>query len=239
MFGFGIATLVGLTVWEATRCNPLIDVRLFRRPSFAAANVAAFAVFFAFVGAIIYFSAYFQQVQGVSASAAGLDLAAIGIAYAVAAWFSGRAVSRFGERALLCVGLLICTAALLGLVRLQADTSMGSIWWNFALLGLGAGLCGTPISTIAMSSVDASRAGMASAVINAMRQVGQVFGVAVLGAAVYGLLPRDAAGQQLDAADQVLFMDGLHQAVLIAASCMAVATLLVALMLWLPVRRPS
>ncbi len=235
--GVGIACLAALVVWESTRADPLIDVRLFLRPPFTAANIAAFAVFFAFVGAIIYFSAYFQQVQGLSAATTGLDVAAIGVAYAIAASFSGRAVSHVGERWLLIVGMLMCAAALLGLVRLETDTRMGSIWWNFALLGLGAGLCGTPMSTLAMSSVDVTRAGMASAVINAMRQIGQVFGVAVLGAAVFGLLPQNAAGQRLDAADQLLFVDGLHQAMLIAAGCMAVATLLVALLLW-PPRRP-
>jgi DHA2 family methylenomycin A resistance protein-like MFS transporter len=197
----------------------------------AAANVAAVAGLFAFVGAIIYFSAYFQQVQGLSAGATGLDVAAIGIAYAVAASFSGRAVGRFGERWLLLAGLVLCAIALLGLVRLEADTGMGSIWWNFALLGLGAGLCGTPMSTIAMSAVDVARAGMASAVINAMRQVGQVFGVAVLGAAVYGLLPQNVAGQHLAPAEQALFVDGLHTAMLISAGTLLLATLLVAVLL--------
>jgi DHA2 family methylenomycin A resistance protein-like MFS transporter len=88
------------------------------------------------------------------------------------------------------------------------------------------------MSTIAMSSVDVTRAGMASALINAMRQVGQVFGVAVLGAAVYGLLPQNVAGQRLGPADQILFVDGLHHAMLIAAACMSLATVLVGVLLW-------
>jgi len=64
-----------------------------------------------------------------------------------------------------------------------------------ALLGGGIGLCGTPISAIAMSAVDVPRAGMASAVVNSLRQVGQVFGVAVLGALVYARLPGGAGGR--------------------------------------------
>jgi len=65
---------------------------------------------------------------------------------------------------------------------------------NFALLGVGIGLCGTPMSTLAMSAVDVDRAGMASAVLNALRQVGQVFGVAVLGALVYAHLSAGRGG---------------------------------------------
>lgn len=91
----------------------------------------------------------------------------------MAATASGRLVGRIGERAPLIAGLIISGGAMLGLLRLQPGTSIAAIWWNFALLGLGIGLCGTPVSTIAMSAVEAARAGMASAVLNTLRQVGQ------------------------------------------------------------------
>jgi MFS transporter, DHA2 family, methylenomycin A resistance protein len=84
---------------------------------------------------------------------------------------------------------------------------------TFAALGAGIGLSGTPISTIAMSAVDASRAGQASAVVNAARQIGQVFGVAVLGALVYAQLPGGSGtGQQLTPAQEAAFLTGLHHA---------------------------
>ena len=60
-FAIGALTLAGFIAWEAHRTGPLIDVRLFARPTFTAANVAAFVVFFAFVGSIVYFSGYFQR----------------------------------------------------------------------------------------------------------------------------------------------------------------------------------
>jgi DHA2 family methylenomycin A resistance protein-like MFS transporter len=229
-FVIGLVSLGAFVVWELAHSDPLIDVRLFKRPGFSAANLAAFAVFFAFVGAIVYFSAYFQQVQGLSAAQAGFEVAAIGIAYAIAAMLSGRAVGRLGERWPLLLGLLICGVAMLGLVRLEPETAVAAVWADFALLGFGSGLCGTPMSTLAMSSVDVSRAGMASAVINAVRQVGQVFGVAVLGAVVYAHLPS-AAGQALGPVEQALFMDGLHQAVLLAALVLLVTAVFVAALL--------
>ena len=135
--------------------GPLIDVSLFTRPGFTAATLAALVVFFAFVGAIVYFSAYFQQVQGHSAVTAGVDVATIGVAYAIAATASGRLVGRIGERAPLITGLIISGGATLLLLRLAPETGIGAIWWNFALLGAGIGLCGTPMSTLAMSAVNA------------------------------------------------------------------------------------
>jgi len=139
----GAAALIGFVTWERRVAGPLIDVSLFTRPGFAAATVAALVVFFAFVGAIVYFSAYFQQVQGHSPVAAGLDVATIGVAYAIAATASGRLVGRIGERAPLIAGLIVSGAATLLLLRLSPDTGIGAIWWNFALLGAGIGLCGT------------------------------------------------------------------------------------------------
>ena len=159
--------------------------------------MAAAGVFFAFVGLIVYLSAYFQQVQGHSAVRAGLDVAAVGVSYALAATWSGRLTGRIGERWPLVAGLVIAGVATLGLLRLAPGTPLSAIWWNFALLGGGIGLCGTPISAIAMSAVDVPRAGMASAVVNSLRQVGQVFGVAVLGALVYARLPGGAEGARL------------------------------------------
>jgi MFS transporter, DHA2 family, methylenomycin A resistance protein len=77
----GAAALAGFVAWERRQAHPLVEVSLFRRPAFTAAGAVAFVVFFAFVGAIVYFSAYFQQAQGQSAITAGLDVSAIGVAF--------------------------------------------------------------------------------------------------------------------------------------------------------------
>jgi DHA2 family methylenomycin A resistance protein-like MFS transporter len=63
LFAAGIAALMAFVAWERHRPEPLVDVSLFLRPAFAAANVAALIGFFAFVGAIVYFSQYFQPVM--------------------------------------------------------------------------------------------------------------------------------------------------------------------------------
>jgi MFS transporter, DHA2 family, methylenomycin A resistance protein len=235
-FAAGAVTLAGFLAWERRCPAPLIDLSLFGRAAFTAANLSAFVVFFAFVGAIVYFSAYFQQVQGRTPIAAGLVVAPIGVAYAGAAAASGRLVGRIGERWPLCTGLILSGAATLGLLRLGTDTAFGAIWWNFALLGAGIGLCGTPMSTLAMSAVQASRAGMASAVVNAMRQIGQVFGVAVLGGVVYAHLPAGSAGQRLDRPQALLFVQGLHHALWVSGLALLMAATLGVLLLRVWVR---
>jgi DHA2 family methylenomycin A resistance protein-like MFS transporter len=224
-FAAGAGAGVTFVLAERRHAEPLVDVSLFLRPAFAVANLAALTVFFAFVGSIVYFSAYFQQVQGRSPVAAGLAVCAIGVAYAVAAAWSGRLVGRFGERWPLLIGLAVGGLATLSLRRLSPATGIGATWWNFALLGAGMGLCGTPMTTLALSAVDVSRAGMAAAVLNAARQTGQVFGVAVLGALVYAHVPGGAA-RPLDAAHRQLFVAGMHNALLLSGALL-IATALV------------
>lgn len=78
------------------------------------------------------------------------------------------------------------------------------------------------MTTLALSAVDASRAGMASAVVDSFRQIGQVFGVAVLGAVVYARLPGGSAAGLPTAADRLLFVAGLHDALLLSGVALIV-----------------
>ena len=198
---------------ERTAATPVVDISLFRRPAFVAANVAALVVFFAFVGAIVFLSAYFQQVRGDAPVAAGLQVAILGVAFAVAAPLSGRLTGRVGARWPMAVGLLAAGAAMLGLLRLGAHTGAGATWRDFAVAGAGVGLCLTPMTQVAVSAVPASRAGMASSVHNALRQFGQVLGVAVLGAIVYA---HGAPG----------FVAGLHAAMWVSGTALFAAAIL-------------
>lgn len=225
-FAAGAVALAGFVWREHTVPQPLIDVSLFGNRRFTAASAAALIIFFAFVGVLVYFSVYFQQVQGHSPLVAGLDVSAIGIALAVASAVAGSVVGWIGERWPLLAGLFLSGAATLGLLRLGTATSASQIWWIFALVGAGVGLCGTVTTTITMSAVDAARAGMASAIVNELRQVGQVFGVAVLGALVYAHLPGGSAGQPLSPSRGALFVAGLRNAIWVSGlTLLAVAVL--------------
>jgi hypothetical protein len=130
-------------------------------------------------------------------------------------------------------GLVIAGVATLGLLRLGPNTGIDAIWWNFAVLGGGIGMCLTPMTAVAISAVDAPRAGMVSAVHNSLRQLGQVFGVALLGALVYARLPG-AAGPRLDRAQGALFVGGLHNALWVCGLALLAAAALAALLFSLP-----
>ena len=222
-------SLVAFVWWERRHTSPLIDVSLFGQAPFTVANLAGMAVFFAFIGAIVYFSAYFQQVQGRSALGAGLAVLPVGLGFFAGAPLSGRLVGRFGPRLPMVAGLVLCAGAMIALLRLQADSPIGQAWWDLAAVGLGGGLSLTPMTATAMAAVQSDRAGMASAVHNSMRQVGQALGVAVLGSLVYsGLASDQSGGERLHGADADGFVAGLHQAVVVSGACLLVTAALAA-----------
>jgi hypothetical protein len=90
------------------------------------------------------------------------------------------------------------------------------------------------MTTVAMSATGTSRAGMVSAVHNSLRQVGQVFGVAVLGALVYARLPGGTAGPPLGHAQGVLFVAGLRHAIWVAGLALLGAAALAAALFSVP-----
>jgi MFS transporter, DHA2 family, methylenomycin A resistance protein len=227
--GFVVAAcaLLAFVLWERRYAAPLIDVSLFSRAPFTVANLAGLAVFFAFIGGIVYLSAYFQQVQGRSALGAGLAVLPVGLGFFVGAPLSGRLVGRLGPRFPMVLGLVLCAAGMFGLLRLSPTSSVGSVWWDLGAVGLGGGLSLTPMTATAMAAVRAQRAGMASAIHNSMRQVGQALGVAVLGSLVYaGVRAGAAGGGRLHGSDAASFVDGLHVAVAVSGACLLVAAVL-------------
>jgi len=227
-FVAALVSLLAFVLWERRQPGALVDVSLFGSAPFTVANVAGMAVFFAFVGAIVYLSAYFQQVQDRSALGAGLAVLPVGLGFFVGAQLSGRLVGRLGPRSPMVIGLCLCGAAMIGLLRLSPGSPISAVWWDLLAVGFGGGLSLTPMTATAMAAVRSERAGMASAVHNSMRQVGQALGVAVLGSLVYaGVAGGEAGGGRLTVAQSAAFVDGLHHAVLASGGCLLVAALLV------------
>jgi DHA2 family methylenomycin A resistance protein-like MFS transporter len=219
--------LAAFVAWERRHEAPLIDVSLFSRAPFTVANLAGLAVFFAFIGLIVYLSAYFQQVQGRSALGAGLAVLPIGLGFFCGAPLSGRLVGRFGVRFPMVLGLGLCAAATFGLLRLEVNSPISQLWWDLGAIGLGGGLSLTPMTATAMAAVRSERAGMASAIHNSMRQVGQALGVAVLGSLVYASVAGGSAGgRRLYGGQASAFVDGLHRAILVSGGCLLVAAAL-------------
>jgi EmrB/QacA subfamily drug resistance transporter len=205
----GAVLTVAFTIWESHASAPMLPMRLFAIRGFSAGNAAIFLLNGSLTGAV-FFTAQFQQVSlGQDAFAAGLRLLPWGVVPLLLAPWSGRLADRIGERPLVATGLLLQAA---GLAWMSAIAAPGLgypvLLVPMSIVGLGFTLAVPAVTRAVVGSVPASAIGKAAGVFTTMRQLGGVFGVAIL-AAVFA-----AAGGY---ASPTSFSDGFAPAAAAAA----------------------
>jgi EmrB/QacA subfamily drug resistance transporter len=184
-FALAVVFLVVFFYVESHRESPMLPLSFFRIPTFAAANVVAAAVFFAMFGSVFFLALYLQNVRGYSPEAAGIRLLAFSAVILVVAPISGRLSDRFGSRWFMTFGPLTAAVGLALLLRTDVDSAYGTVLLPaFIVLATGMAMTMAPMTAAVMASVDARHAGVASAATNTSREIGGVFGIALLGAVV-------------------------------------------------------
>jgi len=203
-YGWTSATIVALFVtaavagvaflWvEMRSSSPMLQLKFFRNPTFAAAAACAGIISFGMFGMFFFMTLFFQSVQGYTPFQAGLrTMPATGMIVIVAP-LAGRLAGRIGSKLPMAVGLALNAASMIIFTSIDAGTSYSHIWPPLLLAGVGMALVMTPMTAAVMSAVPRERAGMASATSNASREVGGVFGIALLGAIVTRIFSRDLA----------------------------------------------
>jgi EmrB/QacA subfamily drug resistance transporter len=192
----GSAALLALFLAvEGRSGHPMVPLGLFRNRRFAAGSGVIFLVAFGLIGSFFSLSLFLQQVQGYSPAGAGLRMLPLLLPAAIAAPLAGRLTARSGPALPMVCGLLCTGGGLLGLTAVGAGSSY-AVWWPLLLpIGCGVGLTMTPTNAAIMSSVEPARAGMASAVSAASQQVGNVLGIAVVGAVMTAGFSSALAGR--------------------------------------------
>src|SRR5690606_5720456 len=138
---------------------------------FTVASVAGVIVNFAYYGLIFVFSLFFQIQQHLSPQLTGLALLPMAVVLMAANVLAGRLITRMGARLLMVLGLAL---AAFGYVLLSPVSVGGSYWLlviPMLLAASGIALMVPTMTNATLSSVDASRAGIASGVLNSARQV--------------------------------------------------------------------
>lgn len=179
--GLSLATFV---LVQARTTQPMVPLDLFRQRVFSAANLAILVVGFALIGAAFFFAQFFQIVQGSSAFLSGVDLLPMTLAMFFCAPLSTWLAAKVGFRVPVLVGSLLAGGSLVSFVILQPDSSYALLVWPLTAFGIGFGLLLAPLVAAVITAVPPWRAGLASGINNTSRQVGAVFGVAVLGTIV-------------------------------------------------------
>ena len=173
--------LVLFVLWELRAPAPMLPMRFFRNRTFAAANVASLFMFFGMFGSIFLLAQYFQTVQGSSPLQSGLRILPWTAMPIFVAPIAGLLSDRIGGRPIMAIGLALQTAGLAWIAAILTTTlPYSSIVIPFVLSGIGMAMYFAPVANVVLSSVKPEEEGQASGANNAIRELGGVFGVAVL-----------------------------------------------------------
>jgi DHA2 family methylenomycin A resistance protein-like MFS transporter len=189
----GVA-LAAFALWETRARDPMLQLNFFKNVTFTGANIVGLLVNFGFFGMLFFLALFMQNVQGFSPTGAGARQLPNTLAVMIVAIIAGRIVGRVGARLPVTAGMFLLGSAILLFETVQATTSYGAYWWILVVQGIGTGLVFSPMTAAVMSTVPTARAGMASATFNTTRQVGGVFGIALLGTIVTGRFAAELRG---------------------------------------------
>jgi EmrB/QacA subfamily drug resistance transporter len=210
----GAILTAGFVVWELRAPAPMLPMRFFRNRAFAAANGASLFMYFGMFGSIFLLTQFLQTVQGHSPLGAGLRVLPWTAMPMVVAPIAGALSDRIGGRPLMATGLALQAIGLGWLAAVSTPTvPYTELVIPFILSGTGMAMFFAPVANVVLSSVRFEEEGQASGANNAIREVGGVFGVAVL-ASVFAHYGGYGTPQT--------FVDGLTPAIWVGAVVVAV-----------------
>ena len=160
----GVGLLVAFIQLERRQRLPIIDLALFRSPTFTGANVAALLVGFIMVGLLFFGSLFAQDVMGYSAIETGLAFLPMTGSVMIAAPIAGKLTDRIGPRWIITVGMGLITIACLFLSRLDFASTFASLVPPFVLGGVGIAFVLTSLTAAGLAGVPVQKAGVGSAI---------------------------------------------------------------------------
>src|SRR3954469_14552870 len=173
--------LIGAFAVHALRVRyPLLDLRLYRRPTFASASLTMFCLGAALFGSMILLPLYWQGVRHETVLDTGLLTAPQGLGMALVMPFAGRFADRVGGGPIALLGVVVTTIASIPFGLIGADTSIQ--WLSAAMFvrGMGIGLAFMPAMAAAFASLERSELPHATPQLNVLQRVGGSIGTAVL-----------------------------------------------------------
>jgi EmrB/QacA subfamily drug resistance transporter len=221
----GAAAFLALFVFTESRVEqPMLPLRLFRRPDFTGAQVAAFAVSASFFALFLYTTLYLQEVLQLSPIEAGLVYLPGTILLFVVAGATAQLPSRIRPGLLVVVGLALVAGGLALMTLADAHSSWTALLPGELVVCFGTGLLNPALAAVAMGSVPERQSGLAAGVNDAFRQGGIAVGVAAFGA----LVPAAAA---LGHGSAEAYVAGMHTALFAGTALAAAGAVACALLL--------
>lgn len=207
------AVVVGVVVFvlvETRMPEPMFDVSLFANRVFTSGTLALVFWGCGMMGVFCYTSLYLQNVLRFSPVVAGAVFVPLAVVMAVFATISGQLAAKFGLIRMVVGGFVLGAVGLMLLAVPGDNATVLALQPALVIIGFGAGIV-TPLQTAVANALPAAKAGAASGVLNAFREMSALCGVTVLGAILTGVSAHEVrAGLSANAA----YLSGYHVAVI-------------------------
>jgi MFS family permease len=159
----------------------MLPLALFRQRTFASANAVSFLMYAGLFGALFLMSQFFQSCLGYSPLEAGVKLLPWAAPPMFIAPIAGALADRYGNRPLMALGLALQAIGLAWVASIAAPgVGYAEIGVALTIAGTGTSFCFPTVANAIMGSVALEEAGVASGTNSTVRELGGVFGVAVL-----------------------------------------------------------
>ena len=160
----------------------MLELALFRKPSFVGASAAAFVLSASMFAMFLYLTLYIQNILGYSALESGIRFMPVSLLSFVVAPVSGKLAERYGVRWFMVGGLALVGLGLFLMSGLEAGDDWTALLAGFLFAGGGIGMVNPALATAAVGVVPPRQSGMASGINSTFRQVGIATGIAAWGA---------------------------------------------------------
>ncbi len=222
---FALAALAGaaFVVVEARTAHPMVELKLLRSRVFGGGTVTMMLWAFGIFGIYFFTSIYLQDILGFSPTKAGLAFVPMALCLAAAASVAGPVHARLGAHRTVAAGIAMMAVGLYLFSVLGAGATFASLMPGFVLFGAGAGLMQVPLTNSVLHAQPPERSGVASALLNASREVAGLLGITVIGAI---LRSRQGDALRHGAAPGPAFLNGYHAGLLVTVALLAVGAVI-------------
>ncbi len=179
-----VTAAVFIAVERRTR-SPIVQTSLFAKAPMAGSNFAAFAAYFGIFSIFFFTALYMQVVANASPFQTAIDFLPMAAGLIISSIVTGPWVARMGPRVPMTVGCLMAAGGVLATgAVLNPEVGFSTLGWVLPIAGIGFGMAVVPITSTPLAVVPPERSGMAASATNTSRELGAVFGVAILGSIV-------------------------------------------------------
>lgn len=195
VFTAAVVLLVSFVLFEAYgTSSPMMPMRIFENRNRGGTYLVMLVVGAAMFGTFFFITFFIQGVREYSALKTGFAFLPLAVVIGITSQVVARLLPRLGPKPLIVTGTAVMTVALLWLSTVNADSSYaGRVLPGLVAMGLALGLLFVPLTATAVSRIDDTDAGLASALLNVGQQVGGAIGLSVL-ATVFATSAKNYAG---------------------------------------------